>query len=166
MITVTPSGKLYWKERTIKCALGRSGITHEKWEGDGCTPAGIFALQKVLYRPDRVSRPNTRLPLLEISEADGWCDDPEHKLYNMLVVLPIAASHEKLWREDSQYDIVVVLSHNQSPIIPYRGSAIFMHIATENYYATEGCVAIGLPDLKDVVSGCDPNEKIHIRSSE
>ena len=105
----------------------------------------------------------TMLPTHPITKLDGWCDDPEHLLYNTLVQLPIEASHEKLWREDPRYDIVVVLGHNDAPIVPYRGSAIFMHVATADHRPTEGCVALDLHGLITILAGCDPHEKIYIQ---
>src|SRR5437588_379223 len=94
------------------CALGRSGITRDKREGDGATPTGSHRLVAVLYRPDRVRRPVTRLPAVPIRSEDGWCDDPADRRYNRPVPLPYAASHERLWRDDHLYDLLVVLDHN------------------------------------------------------
>src|SRR5260221_8426781 len=82
------------------CALGRSGIMQTKREGDGATPAGRHRLIGLLYRPDRVRRPVTRLPVARIRRDDGWCDDRGDRRYNRPVRLPYAASHERLWRED------------------------------------------------------------------
>ena len=81
----------------------------------------------------------------------------------MLVQLPIEASHEKLWREDPWYDIVVALGYNDTKIVPYRGSAIFMHVAAPDRRPTEGCVALDLQALTTILAGCDPDEKIHIQ---
>ena len=64
-----------------KGALGRSGVTRDKREGDGATPAGVQRLVGVLYRPDRVRCPVTRLPVAAIRRDDGWCDDPNDRRY-------------------------------------------------------------------------------------
>jgi L,D-peptidoglycan transpeptidase YkuD (ErfK/YbiS/YcfS/YnhG family) len=124
------------------CALGRTGIAQRKCEGDGGTPAGSFPVVAVLYRPDRVRRPRTALPVTIINPDSGWCDDPADPGYNQPVRLPYAASHERLWRADRLYDIVVILDYNLSPAIPGAGSAIFLHIAREDFAPTEGCVGI------------------------
>ena len=163
MIRVTPPTTLNWEGNLFKCVLGRNGVTSDKWEGDGFTPAGTYALRKVLYRRDRVAGFQTTLPTHTITKSDAWCDDPEHEFYNMPVQLPIEASHEKLWRNDPCYDIVVVLGHNDAPVVPYRGSAIFMHVATADHSPTEGCVALEMQTLVTVLAGCDPNENIHIQ---
>ncbi len=64
------------------CALGRAGTRHAKHEGDGATPTGAFYLRAVLYRPDRLPRPRTRLPVTALDPAAGWCDDPSDRAYN------------------------------------------------------------------------------------
>ncbi|HVZ13264.1 MAG TPA: L,D-transpeptidase family protein, partial [Bauldia sp.] len=82
------------------CAIGRSGKSANKREGDGATPVGAFRLRAVLYRPDRGARPRTALPVTAITPNSGWCDDPGHPAYNRPVTLPFAAGHERLWRND------------------------------------------------------------------
>src|SRR5690242_15496138 len=89
------SGMLSFGGRFFPCALGRSGVTAQKREGDGATPAGQFRLVLVYYRPDRIRRPATRLPVEPIHPHDGWCDDPADRNYNRPVKLPYAAGHER-----------------------------------------------------------------------
>ena len=72
----------------------------------------------------------------------GWCDDPNSKQYNKLIKLPTAYKHEKLYKKENIYDIIMVLNYNMNPIVKNRGSAIFIHIAKKNYGKTEGCVAL------------------------
>lgn len=134
----------------------------EKTEGDGGTPVGMFPLRRVLYRPDRLDAPATGLPVEAIKPDQGWCDDPAHPDYNRPVSLPFAASHEKLWRDDGVYDVIVILGHNDDPPVPGKGSAIFMHVARPDYGPTEGCVALALEDLLDVLAKCRPGDTIRI----
>ncbi len=54
-----------------------------------------------------------------------------------------------LWRADHVYDLIVPLGYNDDPVVPGKGSAIFMHVAKPDYAPTEGCVALALPDLLD-----------------
>ncbi|GAB4528480.1 MAG: L,D-transpeptidase family protein [Parvularculaceae bacterium] len=144
------------------CALGPGGIRADKREGDGATPSGVFPLRRVLYRPDRIARPETRLPTAEISESDGWCDDPHDANYNRPVRLPYPASCERLWRDDHLYDICVVLGHNDSPPEPGRGSCIFFHLAHDDYRPTEGCVAVAKEDMLDILKSCGPDSVMEI----
>jgi L,D-peptidoglycan transpeptidase YkuD (ErfK/YbiS/YcfS/YnhG family) len=144
------------------CALGRTGLTARKREGDGATPIGAFALLSVLYRPDRVARPATALPVEALRPDDGWCDDPADRRYNRPVRLPCPARHEKLWRDDSLYDVVVVLDFNLAPPMPGRGSAIFLHLARPGFAPTEGCVAIALAAMRRLLAQADPGTTLRI----
>jgi L,D-peptidoglycan transpeptidase YkuD (ErfK/YbiS/YcfS/YnhG family) len=130
-----------------RAALGRGGVTGDKREGDGATPLGLLQLRSVLYRADRLRRPRTTLPVLPLAPHDGWCDDPADADYNRRVRLPRSGRHEELWRSDAVYDVVGVLGWNNAPIVPSRGSAIFLHVARPDYAPTEGCVALARPDL-------------------
>jgi L,D-peptidoglycan transpeptidase YkuD (ErfK/YbiS/YcfS/YnhG family) len=141
-----------WGAGARRCAIGRGGIGQKQREGDGVTPAGVWPIRSVFYRPDRpLAALTTALPLRPIARVDAWCDAPADPNYNRLVTLPYDASHENMWRQDRLYDIVVVLGFNDMPVIAGKGSAIFLHIAREGYAPTEGCIGLALPDLVDLV---------------
>jgi L,D-peptidoglycan transpeptidase YkuD (ErfK/YbiS/YcfS/YnhG family) len=159
-IHVDPRGLLAWPRATVRCALGRGGVVRDKREGDGATPAGCFPLRRVLFRPDRVARPRTSLPVQAIAAHDGWCDDPGDALYNRPVRLPYPARHERLWRDDGLYDLVVVLGYNDDPARPGLGSAIFLHAARSDFAPTEGCVAVALADLVALLEECDARTRL------
>ncbi|MEG3616926.1 L,D-transpeptidase family protein [Magnetovibrio sp. PR-2] len=162
-ITVDPQGWIVAGERRLRCALGKAGITNAKVEGDLATPAGLLHMERVYYRADRmVGPPITSLPVDEIEPDMGWCDDPDHGDYNQLVTLPHPARHEKLWREDSLYDVVVVLDHNTHPVESGRGSAIFMHIAKPDFSGTEGCIALDKKDLLQLLLNCNESTEIEV----
>lgn len=150
------AGMIRLSSGLVPCALGRSGISHRKREGDGATPAGAHALVMVYYRPDRVRRPQTRLPVVAITRNAGWCDDPADRNYNCPVSLPYPARHEELWREDRLYDIVVVLDWNLDLPVPGRGSAIFLHLASPDFAPTAGCVAVTLPAMRRLLAAAGP----------
>jgi len=154
-ILVSADGCLRCNGRSYACVLGKGGIVADKHEGDGGTPVGSFALRRVFYRPDRQPRPETALPVTPLGEDDGWCDDPAHPDYNLQVRLPHPASCERMWRDDHLYDVVVVLGHNDDPPQPGLGSAIFLHVMRPDRGPTEGCVALILPDLLDLLKDCD-----------
>jgi L,D-peptidoglycan transpeptidase YkuD (ErfK/YbiS/YcfS/YnhG family) len=123
-------------------ALGRGGVRALKREGDGASPRGFWPVTRVFYRPDRLRRPVTALPVRPLRPSDGWCDAPGDRNYNRKVALPYPASHERLWRKDGLYDLIVVLSYNVTPRAVGRGSAIFMHVARRGFAPTEGCIAL------------------------
>lgn len=157
-IAVRSDGWLDANGRRRRCALGQGGLVLDKREGDGATPIGRFSLRRLLYRRDRLATPPaTTLPCAPIARDDGWCDDPADPAYNTLVKLPYTASHEHLWRADGLYDVVVVLGHNDDPPVPGLGSAIFLHVARPDYPPTEGCVALALDDLLDLLRDCGPD---------
>jgi L,D-peptidoglycan transpeptidase YkuD (ErfK/YbiS/YcfS/YnhG family) len=144
---VTPAGMLTLGTESFRVALGYGGVRSDKQEGDGATPTGSLPLRTILYRPDRQAAPVCAVPVQPLTPADGWCDDPTHPAYNRLVRLPINASAEALWREDGVYDLIGVLGWNDDPVQPGRGSAIFLHLARENFAPTEGCIALRTGDL-------------------
>ncbi|MBI1273359.1 MAG: L,D-transpeptidase family protein [Alphaproteobacteria bacterium] len=156
------TGTLKCGSAEFPCALGPAGIVDKKCEGDGGTPTGTFLLREVLYRADRLPKPETALPLRAIAHDDGWCDAPDHAQYNGPVKLPFTASHEKLWREDEIYDVLVVLGYNDSPVVPGKGSAIFMHVARPDFTPTQGCVALRREDLLALLKSCAPGSRLTV----
>jgi L,D-peptidoglycan transpeptidase YkuD (ErfK/YbiS/YcfS/YnhG family) len=133
-------------------ALGRASVRPLKREGDGGTPLGRLPIRLVLYRPDRIRRPRTPLPVHAIRADDGWCDDPTDRNYNRLIRLPSPSSAERLMRADRLYDLVLVLGYNDRPRIKGKGSAIFVHLARPGYTPTEGCIALSRRDLLAVLA--------------
>jgi len=93
----------------------------------------------------------------------GWCDDPKSKKYNQLIKLPNRYSHEKFFKKDNSYDLIVILNYNINPIIKNKGSAIFIHIAKKNYKSTAGCIALKKNDLLKLIKIIDTNTKIFIK---
>ena len=104
------------------------------------------------------------MPSDPIAQGDGWCDDPTDPRYNRPVQLPYPASAERMWRPDRIYDIVVVLGHNDDPVVSGLGSAIFMHLADPDYGATAGCIALSLSDLIDVLRHCGPEIELIVNA--
>lgn len=149
-----PDGRFRFAGQTLRCALGKGGVlpADAKREGDGATPATRLPLRRVLYRADRGPPPRCAVPVEPLSPGDGWCDDAADRAYNRPIRLPCDARHEVLWRADAVYDIIGVLGWNDSPPERGRGSAIFLHLARPDYSPTEGCVALSLPDLRQVLA--------------
>lgn len=159
-LIVSGDGYARWGGRRFRCAIGPAGPRRDKREGDGATPVGRFVFRQVLYRPDRVPAPETRLPVRALSPEDGWCDDPADPQYNRPVRLPYPARHERLWLEEAVYDVIVVIGHNDDPPVPGMGSAVFLHVAQPDYGPTEGCVALALDDLLTVLAEAGPEDGV------
>ncbi|NQW01517.1 MAG: L,D-transpeptidase family protein [Rhodospirillales bacterium] len=161
-IIVTSPTELHFLGKSYGCAVGRSGFTVHKHEGDGATPVGRFRLRQLRYRADRLEQPETRLTTCALTLHDGWCDAPDHAQYNRPVPLPFGASHETLWRSDNLYNLIVDLGYNDNPPVAGRGSAIFLHVADPRGKPTEGCVAVDQADLLEVLANCGPETHMDI----
>lgn len=158
------SGELTYNGVKIRCALGKAGViaASEKREGDGKSPIGIWPIRFIMWRADKIDAPATAFPSRHIQPNDGWCDSETDPLYNRPVTHPYPASAERLWRDDDVYDIVVVLGHNDDPVVAGHGSAIFMHVARPDYAGTEGCVALALPDLRALLEVAQIGDAVEI----
>ncbi len=162
---IVRDGFLIQGRQRYRCAIGRNGLTDNPMEGDHATPIGLHPLRRVLYRPDRIEQPITVLPVTTLTPSDGWSDDPKDiENYNQFVEIPHSYSHERLWREEHVYDLIVVVGFNDDPVVLGRGSAIFMHIARKGYTPTEGCVALAKNDLLEVLKGLGLQNNLDVRS--
>ena len=161
-LIVRSDGTALWGSRSFRCALGSGGLVRDKREGDGGTPIGAWPMRRLLWRPDRLPRPETHLAIREIRPRDGWCDAPDDAAYNQPVRLPYRASAEHLRRRDRVYDLVVPLGYNDDPPVAGRGSAIFLHLARPTYAPTQGCVALALPDMLEVLRDASPDSRVII----
>ena len=162
MIIVSKSGLLEFETLKFKCDIGKAGIGNKKKEGDKITPRGIYKLIKIYYRRDRIKKIKSKLKLIRINKRMGWCNDPISENYNKLINLPSKYSHEKLYRDDHLYDIIIVINFNISPVVKKKGSAIFIHIAKKDYLPTEGCLGLKKNDLIKLIAHIQKNEIIKI----
>ena len=164
-LIVNSPDRLLFKGKSYACVIGRGGFTTDKREGDGATPTGRFPLRSLRFRSDRLEHPQTRLLTRAISPNDGWCDAPDDAQYNRPVSLPFQASHEKLWRDDDLYNLIVDLGYNDDPPRPGLGSAIFLHVKSPQSRPTEGCVALSQDDLLEILKECGPETCMDIVAS-
>ena len=104
--------------------------------------------------------------IIKIEKNMGWCDDPRSRNYNKLIKLPSNYKHEKLFKKENIYDIILVLNYNMRPIKKNKGSAIFIHVSKKNFKKTEGCVAIQKRDLLKIVKEIKKNTKVIIESQK
>jgi L,D-peptidoglycan transpeptidase YkuD (ErfK/YbiS/YcfS/YnhG family) len=162
MIIINKYGLLKYKNLKFRCSLGKSGIGEKKKEGDCITPKGEYKIIKVFYRADRIKTIKSNFKLYKIKKNMGWCDDPLSKNYNKLIKLPSKFGHEKLYRKDKLYDLILVLNYNLKPIIKNKGSAIFIHITNKNYKETKGCIGLKKKDLIFILNDIKKNITVKI----
>ena len=160
-IIIKNKDTLLYDEFKFKCSLGKKGITSKKIEGDKKTPKGIYALGPLYYRKDRVSEPLTKLKKIKIKKSLGWCDDINSKFYNKLIKTNKKNRHEKLFRKNNNYDLLIPIEYNTKKPIKKKGSAIFLHL-TKNYKKTIGCVALRKKDMLILLKLINKKTKIKI----
>ena len=106
--------------------------------------------------------PNAGLGRGSSSATTAGATDPGHAAYNRHIRRPFQGGHEQLWRSDPLYDLIVPLGYNDDPVIADLGSAIFLHLAAPDYGATDGCVALALDDLLDLLDAAGPESRLNI----
>ena len=156
---------LIFNNYKAKCSIGKRGIGLKKKEGDLITPKGKYKIKYILYRKDRV-KIQTKIKKIIITRKMGWCDDPNSKQYNKLIMLPSVYKYEKLYKKENIYDIIIVLNYNMNPIVKNKGSAIFIHVAKKNYKKTEGCVAVKKTHLLKILKDLKKYTKVLIESQK
>lgn len=139
-------------KRLFNCQIGQGGIkkSSKKIEGDKSTPSGKWNIISIYLRYDKIKRPVIRkkssFKYHLITKNCAWCDDiysnVYNKYFNTIRFSADKVNHEKLWREDDVYDIILVMSYNTKPIIKNKGSAIFLHCSFYDNRNTLGCIAI------------------------
>jgi len=162
MIIVKKSNYLKYKNFKIRCSLGKAGIKKKEKEGDNITPKGIFKIICIYYRSDRIKKITTAFKKIKIEKTMGWCDDPKSSFYNKEIKIPNKFNYEQFYRKDNLYDIIVPLNYNTNPILKNKGSAIFIHIAKNNYKPTAGCIGIKKSNLIKLLSIIKKNTKVKI----
>ena len=161
-ILVKNKETLTFENFMFKCSIGLKGSTKNKREGDKKTPKGFFNIGKLFYRKDRIKKPNTKIECIVIKKNMGWCDDPKDTTnYNKLIKIKKNIKHEKLYRKDNKYDLLIPINYNTKKIRAYKGSAIFIHL-TKNYKKTLGCIALKKTDLLILLKLIKKNTKIKI----
>jgi L,D-peptidoglycan transpeptidase YkuD (ErfK/YbiS/YcfS/YnhG family) len=148
--------------------LGRSGLSAAKREGDGATPTGTYRLGATVY--GIAPNPGVRLRYHRLVCGDWWDEDPRSPAYNEFRHVACGArpsfggGSEALWRISPQYRYFAVVDYNDAPVVPGRGSAIFLHVAVG---ATAGCVSLPEAQLVRLLRWLRPSARpgIHIAFS-
>ncbi|WP_075522212.1 L,D-transpeptidase family protein [Candidatus Pelagibacter communis] len=145
-IIIKNKDTLLFDEFKFKCSIGKKGVTLNKKEGDFKTPKGTFSIGPLYYRKKRYPKLKTKLLQIPIQKNMGWCDDVKSKHYNKLIKINKKIRHEKMFRRDENYDLVVVINYNTKKPVKNKGSAIFLHL-TNNYKKTLGCISLKKRDM-------------------
>ena len=160
IITIEKDTLLY-DEFKFKCSIGKNGKTTKKIEGDNKTPKGLYTLGPLYYRKDKLPKLSTKLKKIEIMKNFGWCDDVKSKFYNKPIKINSKIRHEKFYRNDKKYDLLIPIEYNSKKPKKNKGSAIFLHL-TSNYKKTQGCVAIKEKDMLILIKLINKKTKIKI----
>ena len=160
-IIIKDKDTLLYDEFKFKCSIGKNGKTTKKIEGDNKTPKGLYTLGPLYYRKDKLPKLSTKLKKIEIMKNFGWCDDVKSKFYNKPIKTNINVRHEKLYRNDKKYDLLIPIEYNSKKPKKNKGSAIFLHL-TSNYKKTQGCVAIKEKDMLILLNLINKKTKIKI----
>ena len=149
-------------EFKFKCSIGKKGLTINKKEGDKKTPRGLFEIEHLYFRKDRIKKPVTSIKCIEIKKEMGWCDDVRFpNKYNKLFKINKKIRHEKLKRNDHKYDLFIPIKYNFKKPIIGLGSCIFIHL-TKDYKPTAGCIALKEKDFLVMLKLIKKNSKIKI----
>jgi len=143
----------------VRASIGRNGFAqeNEKIEGDGKTPNGLYALGQLYSYEANV---DTKIPFQQVDSLDKWIDDSSSIDYNKYVRGETnAKSFEHLKLKSIDYKYCMVIEYNTQPVVKGKGSAIFFHVADENYTPTSGCVAIAEKDMLQFLKWFKPNNK-------
>lgn len=167
-----------WKKAgpPIPVSLGKTGMAWgkgpndtgneglQKREGDGRAPAGIFQLGPAFgYAPQPPA--GCTLPYRAVTDRDYFVDDPASPDYNRWVTIPPAepnepekrwTSFERMKRPDHLYELGIVIQYNDNPVVPGKGSAVFMHIWREAGAPTAGCTAMTRGNLLELLRWLKP----------
>jgi L,D-peptidoglycan transpeptidase YkuD (ErfK/YbiS/YcfS/YnhG family) len=137
-------------------AWGRGVRGHDeaglkKIERDKRAPAGIFEIGKI-YTYDAKLPDGADYPFHQVTDADVWSDDPRSPNYNRHVVIdpknpPDNYSHERMRPGDAAYHWIIEIRHNENPVVPGAGSAIFFHTRRGETRPTSGCTTMSVENL-------------------
>ena len=136
----------------------------EKKEGDGKSPAGLFAIRRILYGYEKKAPSPIVWPYVQLTQNHIGVDDPASCYYNQIldhtsVEKPDWNSYEEMKRKDTLYRWLLVIEHNTKNTIPGAGSCIFMHLQKDSHTPTAGCTAMKEQELLFLVEWLGEEEK-------
>jgi L,D-peptidoglycan transpeptidase YkuD (ErfK/YbiS/YcfS/YnhG family) len=151
--TLAPSGRYVQVFPPDLAYVGVNGVRPTR-EGLGRTPVGVFTLTRAFgNQPTN----GTRLPYTLVGPSDWWDENPASPQYNRLVDRTVSpgGNSENLYDAGEAYAHAVVINYNSNPVVKGAGSGFFLHVSFGA--PTEGCVAIPLAELDQVMRWLDPS---------
>ena len=127
-----------------------------KKEGDKKAPIGLFKLTHIFGYE---KKQNLNMPYLHSSKNLICVDDSKHKYYNQIISVKDKKpkSFEYMLREDNQYELGIVVGHNEQQI-KQAGSCIFLHVAKSKDAPTAGCTSMSLKEITKIVLWLDESK--------
>lgn len=146
-----------WQEVKFSrpAVIGKGGFANlgEKVEGDKKSPQGLYPIG-LFFSKNAFESKN---PAIRLTAEDKWIDDPNHPDYNKWIRgATTAKSYENLLLKTSVYDYILVVNYNMNPIVPRKGSAIFLHVWASKLIGTMGCVALEKNDVETILRWLNP----------
>jgi L,D-peptidoglycan transpeptidase YkuD (ErfK/YbiS/YcfS/YnhG family) len=150
---------------TWQAEIGSGELRDVRREGDHATPTGVYPFGPTMYGT-RADPGGLHEPYHQLVCGDWWDEDPYSPQYNRFVHVscgttpPFAAWSEPLWEEtqgDRGYPYLAVIDYNDDPTVAgpdAPGSGIFLHAWMDA--PTEGCIALPVNDLLDVLRWLEP----------
>ena len=145
--------------------VGWAGVSANRREGDGTTPAGTFRVHATMYGNE--PNPGVAFRYVRVRCGDWWNEDPRSATYNTFrrvgcgVTPPFRTTGEGgMWQNRRAYPYLAVVEFNMRPVVPGRGSGIFLHAQTGS--ATNGCISLRRDDLRRVLRWLRPGARPHI----
>jgi L,D-peptidoglycan transpeptidase YkuD (ErfK/YbiS/YcfS/YnhG family) len=144
--------------------LGANGISANRREGDGTTPVGTFPIGRTMYGVS--PNPGVRFRYVRLRCGDWWVEDPRSPLYNSFrrtpcgTAPPFRTTTPDMSKDPRAYAHLAVVEFNMRPVVPGRGSGIFLHAMKDG--PTAGCVSLALPQLRTVLRWLRPGASPHI----
>ena len=144
--------------------VGRNGLSASRREGDGTTPAGTFRIHATMYGNE--PNPGVRFRYVRVRCGDWWDEDGRSPTYNTFQRVgcgrqpPFAVKSAGMWQDLRAYPFLAVVEFNMRPVVPGRGSGIFLHAQTGG--PTNGCISLAKGDLRRVLRWLRPDASPHV----
>jgi L,D-peptidoglycan transpeptidase YkuD (ErfK/YbiS/YcfS/YnhG family) len=138
--------------------LGKNGLAVTRREGDGTTPTGIYRIGSTMYGNE--ANPGVGYRYRRLRCGDCWDEDPRSPTYNSFQHVacgakpPFAGDSEGMWQQPRPYPFLAVIEYNMRPVVPGRGSGIFLHAQTGG--PTAGCISVRKGELRTVLRWLSP----------